>query len=123
MGKAQLYSSERRERAVRMVQEHPSEYPSRWAASRSIAALVGSGARLPFLRQDARRGVRRGNGAPRHGGEAVGKLKHPQALRHRSMAELFIGSAELPVEGEMDRIAKLVGGSQSGEGRNGAWSR
>jgi transposase-like protein len=35
------YSPELRERAVRMVFEHGSEYPSRWAAIQSIAAKVG----------------------------------------------------------------------------------
>jgi len=41
MEKAQQYSSEMRERAVRMVQEHQSEYPSQWAAISSIAAKIG----------------------------------------------------------------------------------
>jgi transposase-like protein len=35
------YSPELRERAVRMLFEHESEYPSRWAAVPSIAAKVG----------------------------------------------------------------------------------
>jgi len=30
-----------RERAVRMVQEHVGEYPTRWAAVQSIAAEIG----------------------------------------------------------------------------------
>ena len=35
------YPAELRERAVRMVQEHRAEYPSRMAAIRSIAAKMG----------------------------------------------------------------------------------
>ena len=37
MGRPSKYSPELRERAVRMVQEHAHEYPSQWAAIRSIA--------------------------------------------------------------------------------------
>jgi hypothetical protein len=37
MGRPSTYAPEVRERAVRMVQEHASEYPSQWAAIRSIA--------------------------------------------------------------------------------------
>ncbi len=35
------YSPETRERAARMVIEHQTEYPSQWAAIRSIAPKVG----------------------------------------------------------------------------------
>jgi transposase-like protein len=35
------YSPEVRERAVRMVQEHGKDYPSRWAAIESIAQKFG----------------------------------------------------------------------------------
>ncbi len=35
------YSTEVRERAVRMVQEHRGEYPSLWAAIESIAPKIG----------------------------------------------------------------------------------
>jgi transposase-like protein len=36
-----FYAPEVRERAVRMVLEHRSDYPSRWAAIESIAAKIG----------------------------------------------------------------------------------
>ena len=36
MARPSKYSPELRERAVRMVQEHSHEYPSQWAAIRSI---------------------------------------------------------------------------------------
>ena len=44
MSKANRYSPEVRERAVRMVLEHEREYPSQWQAMRSIAAKIGCSA-------------------------------------------------------------------------------
>jgi len=39
--RANRFSPEVRERAVRMVQEHSAEYPSLWAAAQSIAPKIG----------------------------------------------------------------------------------
>jgi len=44
MSKSNKYSPEVRKRAVRMVQEHRSEYPSQWATVESIAAKIGCSA-------------------------------------------------------------------------------
>ena len=41
MSKANRYSPEVRERAVRMVLEHGQEYSSQWSAMCSIAAKIG----------------------------------------------------------------------------------
>jgi len=41
MKKTPKYSPEVRERAVRMVQEHRSDYPSLWAAIESFAPKIG----------------------------------------------------------------------------------
>jgi transposase-like protein len=41
MKKSNKFSPEVRERAVRMVQEHRSDYPSLWAAIKSIAPKIG----------------------------------------------------------------------------------
>ena len=41
MNKSNKFSPEVRERAVRMLQEHRSEYPSLWAAVESIAPKIG----------------------------------------------------------------------------------
>ena len=41
MARPPKYSPELRERAVRMVQEHAAEYPSQWAAIRSVGEKLG----------------------------------------------------------------------------------
>ena len=41
MARPSKYSPELRDRAVRMVFEHAHEYPSQWAAIRSIAEKLG----------------------------------------------------------------------------------
>jgi len=41
MKKSSKFSPEVRERAVRMVNEHRAEYPSKWAAIESIAEKMG----------------------------------------------------------------------------------
>jgi transposase len=41
MGRLTKYAPELRERAVRMVFEHGGEYPSQWAAIRSVAEKIG----------------------------------------------------------------------------------
>jgi transposase len=41
MARTSKYSPEVRERAVRMVIDHESEYGSRWTAVKSIAAKIG----------------------------------------------------------------------------------
>ena len=43
MAKAQNYSRETRERAVRLVREHAGYYPSEFAAIRAVAARLGIG--------------------------------------------------------------------------------
>ena len=54
--KPRQYPAELRDRAVRMVREHGSEYPSQWAAIKSIAQKVGcsSEALRIWLRQQQR---------------------------------------------------------------------
>jgi transposase len=44
MAKTKAFPPELRERAVRLLLEHEKEYPSRWAAIKSIAEKVGCSA-------------------------------------------------------------------------------
>jgi transposase len=62
MGRPTKYAPELRERAVRMVFDHASEYPSRWAAIRSVAEKIGYAAEV--LRRWARHGGARHRPAP-----------------------------------------------------------
>ena len=41
MGRPSKYSPESRERAVRLVFDHAGDYPSQWAAIRSVAEKIG----------------------------------------------------------------------------------
>jgi transposase len=41
MGRPSKYAPELRERAVRLVQEHTDQYPSQWAAIRSVGEKLG----------------------------------------------------------------------------------
>ena len=63
MTKRSRYYPEVRERAVRMVLEHPGEHDSRWATIESIAAKIGCTAETlrKWVRQAGRdQGVRPG---------------------------------------------------------------
>jgi len=63
MNKTTRYSPEVRERAVRMVFEHPADYESQWAALNSIAAKIGCTAETlrKWVRQAERdQGLRKG---------------------------------------------------------------
>jgi transposase len=69
------YSPEVRERAVRMVSEHQSEYGSEWAAIQSIAAKIGCTA------ETLRRWLREAQKAVGRAKELVGS-KPERALVH-----------------------------------------
>ena len=58
MARPSRYSSEVRERAIRMVREHEAEHPSQWAAISSIAGKLGCTA------ETLRRWVRQATSVP-----------------------------------------------------------
>lgn len=60
--KTKPFSREVRERAVRLVREHQGEYPTQWAAIRSIAEKIGCSAET--LRSWVRRAERDAGGRP-----------------------------------------------------------
>ncbi len=63
MNKQKKYSPEVRERAVRLVQEHQSEYESQWGAMESVAQKIGCTAETlrKWVRQSERdQGLRPG---------------------------------------------------------------
>ena len=62
MERAERFSTEVRERAVRMVEEHQAEHESQWAAICSIAEKIGCSAET--LRKWVRRAERDGGKRP-----------------------------------------------------------
>ena len=70
MSKATRYSPEVRERAVRMVHDHESDYSSQWAAIQSISQKIGCSS------ETLRNWVRR---SERDSGQRVGVTTDQQA--------------------------------------------
>src|SRR5213594_4191075 len=62
IGRPSKYSPELRERAVPMMFEHASEYPSQWATIRSVAEKLGC--RVETLRRWVRQAERDGDQRP-----------------------------------------------------------
>jgi transposase-like protein len=80
MPRPSKYSPELRERAVRMVHEHAAEYPSQWAAMRSVAEKLGCTV------EALRRWVRQ---AERDRGERAGLTTDERAELKRLQRENF----------------------------------
>ncbi|BBL77208.1 hypothetical protein MishRS11D_43060 (plasmid) [Methylomagnum ishizawai] len=74
MKKTTNFSSEVRERAVRMVREHQGEHESQWAAICSIATKIGCTAETlrRWIRQSEKDGGERGGGDDRRAGKDQG---------------------------------------------------
>jgi transposase len=100
MNKSNKFSAELQERAVRTVQEHLSEYPSQWAAIKSIAPKIGwtSQTLLGWVKRDEvdsgeREGVRT---AERERLKALGReVKELRANEILKLASAFFAQAEL----------------------------
>src|SRR5919206_1774240 len=94
MSKRGRYPQELRERAVRLVREHRSEYPSEWAAISSIAGKLGIGTealRLWLRRDQVDQGQRPGvTGAER---ERIRELERENRELRRANEILKAASA------------------------------
>ena len=106
MARPTKYAPELRERAVRMVQEHASEYPSQWAAIRSVAEKIGCAAEV------LRRWVRQ---AERDGGQRAGlttderqrlKQLEREVFELRRANEILKKASAYFAQAELDRRAK-----------------
>ncbi len=106
MPRPSKYSPELRDRAVRMVFEHAPEYPSQWAAIRSIAEKLGC------TTEALRRWVRQ---AERDRGERPGLTTDERAELKRLQREVFElkraneilrKAAAFFAQAELDRRAK-----------------
>ncbi len=103
MGRPSRYSSEVRERAVRMVLEHECEHDSQWAAIQSIAAKIGCSSET--LRHWVR-AVERDTG--RRPGLTTNERQHLKALERENRkfrrANEILRKASAPVaQAELDR--------------------
>jgi transposase len=83
VAKTQNYSRETRERAVRLVREHVSDYPSEYAAMKAVAARLGIGT-AETLRKWVRQAEVDAGEAP---GVTTAEAKQVRDLR-RKVAEL-----------------------------------
>jgi len=106
MPRASKYSPELRERAVRMVFDHAHEYPSQWAAMRSIAEKLGCTV------EALRRWVRQ---AERNAGQRLGLTTDERArlkqlerenFELRRANEILKKASAYFAQAELDRRAK-----------------
>ena len=100
MNRSKRYSPEIRERAVRMVFEHQSEYESEWAAMCSISSKIGCTA------ETLRKWVRRSE--TDQGSGLCHRCIFPA---HRRLAGQSIRYTERLVKADMDASADSVGDS------------
>jgi transposase len=106
MGRPSKYSPELRDRAVRMVVEHAHDYPSQWAAIRSIAEKLGctSEALRRWVRQSERdRGERPGLTTDER---AELKRLQREVFELKRANEILRKAAAFFAQAELDRRAK-----------------
>jgi transposase len=106
MSRASKFSPEVRERAVRMVFEHQAEYPSQWAAMKSIAEKIGC--TMESLRGWVRRAER---DAGRRGGVSTDERARLKALERenqelRRANEILRKASAFFAQAELDRRGK-----------------
>ena len=110
MTKARRFSPEVRERAVRLVQEHRSEYETQWAAITSIASQIGCSGET--LRQWVRRAERDTGQRP---GVTTDEQARVKALERenrelRRANEILRTASAYFAQAELDRRAGADGG-------------
>ena len=106
MGRPSKYSPERRERAVRMVFEHTPEYPSQWAAIKSVAEKLGC--TLEALRRWVRQSERDAGRRPGLTTDERIRLKQleKENFELRRANEILKKASAYFAQAELDRRAK-----------------
>lgn len=106
MSKSNKFSPEVRERAVRLVQEHRSEYPSLWATVESIAPKIGCAAYtlLKWVQlQEVEAGTR--SGVPRAEQERIKALER-EVKELRRANEILKSASAFFAQAALDRELK-----------------
>ena len=106
MPRPSKYSPELRERAVRMVFDHAPEYPSQWAAIRSVAEKIGCAAEV--LRRWVRQAERDRGERPGLTTDERAQLKQLQRenFELKRANEILKKAAAFFAQAELDRRAK-----------------
>lgn len=106
MSKATRYSPELRDRAVRMVFEHAADYPSQWAAIRSIAEKLGC--KTESLRRWVRQAERDGGKRPGLTTDERQRLKQLERenFELKRANEILRKASAFFAQAELDRRAK-----------------
>ncbi len=106
MPRPSKYSPELRERAVRMVFDHAGEYPSQWAAMRSIAEKLGC--QTEALRRWVRQAERDGGKRPGLTTSDRDELKRLQRenVELKRANEILKKAAAFFAQAELDRRAR-----------------
>jgi transposase len=107
MGRPSKHSPEVRERAVRMVLDHTPDYPSQWAAIRSVGEKLGI--RTESLRRWVRQAERDAGQRPGLTSEELKRLQRENFELKRAnetlrKASAFFAQAELDAERSDGRL-------------------
>ncbi len=106
MGRPSKYAPELRERAVRLVFDHASDYPSQWAAIRSVAEKIGCP--VEVLRRWVRQAERDGGQRPGLTTDERTRLKHLERenIELKRANEILKKAAAFFAQAELDRRPK-----------------